>query len=65
MQTYLKNVTDQLTKLTRVQFKSNKNMEEKMDQFAKELSNYNQQNDLMSEHQRYERQRDFTMDTID
>lgn len=36
-----KNVTDQLTKLTRVQFKSNKNMKEKMDQFAKELSNYN------------------------
>lgn len=62
--TQLDKVTDQVTKLTRVQFKSNKNIEEKMDDFAQALSDINSQHDAVTESQRFKEQQEFTMDKL-
>src|SRR5690625_206855 len=54
--TQMGNLSDQIKKLTRMQFKSSKNTEEKIDDLGSLLAVQSKQNDLID---RYEKQQDF------
>lgn len=55
IQAQMESISDQVTKLTRTQVKSSKNIEEKMDEYGTALSTLNEQKDLIH---RYERQQE-------
>lgn len=57
----LKNVSEQVTKLTRVQFKSSKNIEEKLNNIGSTLA---AQNELVTENNRYKKQQDQFMQNM-
>src|SRR5690625_5220586 len=56
--TQMGNLGDQITKMARMQFKSTKNMEEKIDDLGSRLAVQNKRDDLID---RYEKQQDFFM----
>jgi len=59
--TQMGNLSDQIKKLTRMQFKSSKNTEEKIDDLGSLLAVQSKQNDLID---RYEKQQDFFMENM-
>lgn len=54
----IKNISDQVTKLTRLQFKSSKNTDEKLGDIASALTVQSERDALLSANQRYEQQQE-------
>lgn len=61
IQSQIKSVSDQVTKLTRIQFKSSKNVEEKLDRFNINFSEIYKQNDMI---QSYEKKQSLVLEQM-